>query len=270
MQLQHAIKNGALILANEAVVPVTSRAVQYGFSTYESLRVIGGRPIHLSDHLERLENSCKGIGLVHPFTKEEITGWVEELIEADAIDDATLRIQLYGGENPILFVLASTILSYPDSFYTEGVGAISYEGERLIPSCKTGNLLLNYMALEEAKAKGCFEALLIDRHGYLLEGTRSNFFAFSEGVLHTAPDDLVLLGITRDAVIRAAGQLGIEVVYQPIALGDVLGGRYDELFISATSMAAMPLRRLDERLFTAKFDRTRAIKELVRRWENGG
>lgn len=269
MQLQHAIKNGELILASEAVVPITSRAVQYGFSTYESLRVIGGRPIHLADHLGRLDNSCKGIGLIHPFSEEEITGWVNDLIQADRIGDATLRIQLYGGEKPVLFVLASPILTYPDSYYFDGVGAISYEGERLIPSCKTGNLLLNYMALEEAKAKGCFEALLVDRNGYLLEGTRSNFFAFSGQVLHTAPDDLVLLGITRDAVIRAADQLGIEVVYQPIALDDVLDGRFDELFISATSMAAMPLSRLDTRVFDTQFDRTRAIKELVRRWENG-
>ncbi len=266
---RHAVRNGALIPSGEATVAVTDRAVQYGFSTYESIRVVNSHPVHLTEHLRRLQNSCDGIGLTHPFTVDQIAGWVAALISADAIVEATMRIQLYGGGQPTLFILAAPILTYPPSYYLDGVGASTYRGERLIPSCKTGNLLLNYMALADANAHGCFEALLVDRHGHVLEGTRSNFFAFSEGVLYTAGDDEVLLGITREQVIRAAAHLGITVVYEAVQMEDLFAGLYDELFISATSMAAMPLGSVDGMSFLGSYQRTLAIKDLVRAAEMG-
>lgn len=263
----HAIHNGKVILAKDAVVPVTSREVQFGFSTYEALRVIKGHAVHLEDHLIRLQNSCLGIKLKHSFTNEQIGSWVYDLIAVDALQEASLRIQLYGGEQPQLFVLAGALLSYPDTYYTQGVGASIFIGERLYPSCKTGNLLLNYMALEEARSKGCFEALLVDRHGMVLEGTRSNFFAFRNQTLYTAADDQVLLGITRDRVIKAARQLGFQLVFTAPSAEDLASGLYDEVFISSTSMAAMPLCRVDARHFNGPFAKTLAIMHLVRDWE---
>ncbi len=266
---RHAIRNGALIASSEATVAVTSRAVQYGFSTYESLRVVEGRAVHLDDHLERLASSCEGIGLVHPFTSDQIRAWVADLIASDSIVEATLRVQLYGGEEPLLFITATPILTYPPFFYTDGVGVTTYRGERLIPSCKTGNLLLNYMALADAQRQGCFEALLVDRHGQILEGTRSNFFAFRDGSLYTAADEQVLLGITREQVLRACHHLGIEVIFEAVQVEELFSGYYDELFISATSMAAMPIRSVDSMSFISTYERTLAIKDLVRSWEMG-
>ena len=267
MVREHALRNGRVILEKEACLPITNREVQFGFSTYESLRVVASHPVHLEDHLIRLDNSCKGIGLVHPFTQEEITGWVYDLIRVDLLQEASVRILLIGGTEPLCFITATSLLTYPDTYYLQGVGAITYEGERLMPSCKTGNLLLNYMALEKAKSSGCFEALLIDRNGQALEGTRSNFFAFRDGKLYTAKDDEVLLGITRDRIIQAAEILGIEMVYEAPLVKDLHAGLYDEAFVSATSMAAMPLSSLDTQVFTPPFDRSHAITALVRSWE---
>lgn len=127
---------------------------------------------------------------------------------------------------------------------------------------------MNYLALEEAKRQGCFEALLVDRHGAVLEGTRSNFYGFSGNTLYTAPDDLVLQGITRDRVIAAASELGFSLVFQVILLEDLRANRYDELFISATSMAAMPLAAVDSRPYPSSYERTAAIKRLVRSWDS--
>ncbi len=267
MEGVHAIHNGQVILAKDAVVPVTLREVQFGFSTYEALRVVKGHAVHLDDHLIRLENSCRGIKLSHPFTKEQITTWVYNLIDVDAIEQASLRIQLYGGKDPQLFVLASSLLSYPDEYYTQGVGAITFAGERLYPSCKTGNLLLNYMALEQARSLGCFEALLVDRHHKVLEGTRSNFFAFKGKELYTASDEQVLLGITRDRVLKAAVRLGFQIVFDAPDVHEVAEGVFDEAFISSTSMAAMPLSRIDSRNFSGSYEKTLAIMRLVRSWE---
>ncbi|MBI9094537.1 MAG: aminotransferase class IV [Sphaerochaeta sp.] len=267
MVREHALYNGKLLLEKEACLPITNREVQFGFSTYESLRVIRSHPVHLEDHLIRLENSCRGIGLAHPFTQEELKAWVYKLIKIDLLEEASVRILLVGGKEPMCFVTASPLLTYPENYYTQGVGAITYEGERLMPSCKTGNLLLNYMALEKARSSGGFEALLVDRKGQVLEGTRSNFFAFRDGKLYTAKDDEVLLGITRERIIQATKILGIEVVYEAPLAKDLHAGLYDELFVSATSMAAMPISTLDGKTFKAPFERTNAIKALVRSWE---
>lgn len=262
----HAVRNGVLIRAAEAVMPVTQREVQSNFCVYESLRVVGGHVVHLPEHLARLAESARLIALVHPFTAVQIDGWIRTLLASDAIEEATLRILVYGGPRPVLFVTAAPLLTYPASFYEEGVVCALYEGERFLPRCKTGNLLLNYLALEEARRQGGFEALLVDRNGLVLEGTRSNFYGFKDGALRTAPIGTVLDGITRQGVMRAAADLGIEVVEEALGTGELAS--CDEVFISATSMSAMPVRRIETPsgpvLYEGPRKRTRAISALVR------
>ncbi|MFA6846550.1 MAG: aminotransferase class IV [Sphaerochaetaceae bacterium] len=264
---EHVIKNGRLISQSEAVVPVTLREVQYCFCTYESLRVLHSQIVHLDDHLLRLKNSCEGIHLTHSFSYEEIGSWTQDLIKADGIEDATLKILLYGGPSPMCFILASKLLTYPVSYYQDGIKVITYQGERLLPSCKTGNLLLNYMAVEEAKRQDGFEALLVNREDEVLEGTRSNFYAFKGGSLFTAKDEQVLLGVTRTRVLKAAEQLDIPIVFEAPLAQEVIQGYYDELFISATSMAAMPIAQVNDKRMGKEFSRTLRICDLVRKWE---
>ena len=125
----------------------------------------------------------------------------------------------------------------------EGVDCTLSEGERFLPNYKTSNLLLSYLALEDAEEKGAFEALLVNRHGYITEGTRSNFYALKGNRLYTAPDRDVLLGVTRIGVMEAARVMNVEVVYEPVYVKDVYD--YDSLFISSTSMKAMPIRSIN-------------------------
>ena len=208
--MRSAIRNTELIREDEAVLPVVSREVQYSFSVYEALRITDGHVVHLDDHLKRLAASCGDIGLVHHFSDEDIEKSLDKLIAADGISNATARIFVVGGPSPLLFITYSDLLTYPDSYYTDGVKATLYQGERFMPQAKTSNLLMQYIALEEARREGAFEALLVDRNGEVLEGTRSNFYAIKGSRLYTAPDDKVLSGITRISVLKAAAELGLE------------------------------------------------------------
>ena len=238
-RMRSAIRNGEIIREEEAVLPVTYREVQYSFSVYEALRITGGHIVHLDDHLRRLEESCRSIKLEHPFTDEMIGSSINALIRADGIVDATARILVVGGPAPLFFVTYSSLLSYPDSYYDEGVPVSLYYGERFLPRAKTSNLLMQYIALEEAKSRGSFEALLVDRKGQVLEGTRSNFYGIYGSTIYTASDDLVLSGITRISVIRAAEELGFSIIYTPPTDSNLY--MFDSLFISSTSMGAMPV-----------------------------
>ncbi len=260
---RHAIRNGKLILEEEALAPVTCREVQCGFYVYEALRIIGRHIVHLDDHIARLENSASQIGLSLP--KADWRVWIDSLIEADDIVDATMRIQVYGGSTVLSFITWQTLLSYPDSYYSEGVAVTTYEGERFLPACKTGNLLLSYLALNDAHDKGAFEALLVDRRGRVLEGTRSNFFALRGRRLFSAPDEEVLSGITRISVLRAAKELGLEIVMEAPSREDLYS--FDALFISSTSMGAMPVTKLDGRQVVCDIEMVGKICRLVRAWE---
>lgn len=264
---KHAILNGQLIDASDAVLPVQDRELQYGFGVYESLRVIGGKVVYPIDHIERLFYSADGIGLRHGFDAEQVHRWLHLLIETDEIGDATVRILLMGGIEARLFITASAMLTYPESFYTEGIKAIGYEGERLLPRYKTCSLLMNFLALRKASGMGAFEALLIDRHGLILEGTRSNVFACKGKIVYTAPSDAVLEGVTRDKIIKAIAELGYQLVYEAPSAKELISGRFDELFISSTSMGAMPVASFENHDFPATGSVASPIHALIRRWE---
>ena len=240
--MKHAIRNGVLISEEEATLPVTLRSMQYAYSVYEALKLKNGEFVHLKEHLYRLRESAKGIKITLKYSDDEISSWLYSLKEADGLFNETFRILLVGNEN-ILFITHDATKSYPESYYLEGVDCTLYYGERFLPNYKTSNLLLSYLALEDANEKGAFEALLVNRHDYVTEGTRSNFYALKGNKLYTAADKDVLLGVTRIGVMEAAKEMGVEVVYEPVYVKDIYS--YDSLFISSTSMKAMPVRSID-------------------------
>ena len=264
---KHAILNGTIIDATEASLPVQDREIQFGFGVYESVKVINGIIVYPSDHIHRLFFSAEGIGLRHPFSVQQVEQWVQLLIATDQIENATIRILLMGGITARLFITTSALISYPDSFYSEGVKTIGYNGERLFPRYKTCSLLMNYIALKEASTAGAFEALFIDRHDLVLEGTRSNVFACKGTTVYTAASDVVLEGVTRDKIIHAIEKLGYHLVFEAPATKDLLAGQFDELFISSTSMGAMPVASFENYTFRSTGTIANPIHALIRSWE---
>jgi branched-subunit amino acid aminotransferase/4-amino-4-deoxychorismate lyase len=174
---KHAIVNGKIVKARDATVFINDKEIHYGFGVYESLKVLNGVVIYKEEHLKRLFNSADGIELRHNFSIKEIDDALEALIKKDSIKEATISITLVGGINARYFISASQLLTYPSSFYKEGIKTITYYGERFLPSYKTLSLLVNYLALREASSNGAFEALLVNQNNDVLEGTRSNFYA---------------------------------------------------------------------------------------------
>ncbi|MFA5468957.1 MAG: aminotransferase class IV [Sphaerochaetaceae bacterium] len=260
---KHAILNGELIKATDALLPVGEKAFLYGFGVYESLKVLKSTVIYLDEHIERLFFSASGIELRHPFKGEQIRQWLQMLIEHDRMEEATVRILLMGGIEPRLFITAEPLLTYPDSFYKEGVKGAVYHGERFLPRYKTCSLLLNYMALRQASSMGAFEALLVNPKGLILEGTRTNIFACREAAIYTAPKTVVLEGVTRHKIIEGIRELGLDLIYEAPRLDLLLTGHYSELFISSTSMGAMPIAQVGDYRFNAPFTLTNSLHTLI-------
>lgn len=264
----HAIKNGKLVKIDDATVNITKREVQFSYSIYESLRVIDARAVFFEDHMKRLRGSAEGLQMNINYTSEQIKSWVKLLIKSDDIDRASIRILVVGGNESEIFITASPILFYDAALYRSGIVTFSYKGERLWPQYKTSNLLMSYMALKDAKDRGGFESILENRDGSLLEGTRSNFYAFHGNDLYTANDDLVLSGITRIRVLNIAKELNFNVIMEAPSLKKLQEGFYDEAFISSTSMATMPIKSLDGFKFSGNFERTMELHKKIRELEN--
>lgn len=264
--MKSAIKNRELVPETEAVVPVSIREVFFNFSVYESIKVLKGVAVFLEDHLDRLFESAMRLEIPTPFSQEEIAELVCSLIRHDAIDRATLRIQVIGGGSPMLFIFYTDLPHYPAGYYRDGIRVITYEGERVIPEVKSTSLLLNYVALREAARSEAFEALLVDRWECSIEGTRSNVFALQGNTLITAGAG-VLAGVTRKHIIESAKSIGLIVDYACLRVRDLKGREYDEVFISSTSMGAMPVSHIDGICISRDFEKTLRIHELVRNLE---
>ena len=268
MEFEYFSRNGELRPIGEATAPLSSIEYQYGFGVYEGMRVLHGVPYFLDEHVARLIESARIIGLVHDFAPAAIARSVQELIETNPAETYNLKILLIGGPEPTLFILPLNPHFPERSLYRDGVHTITVRYERLFPHAKTLNMLGSYLAFSKAKSDGAYDALLIDESGRITEGTRTNFFCISaQGgsasgrngpVLISPPEEKILLGVTRKVVLKVAKETGYEVVEQDIHLNQL--PQYDGAFLTGTSAGIMPIASVDEHRFGVP---TQELKDLM-------
>lgn len=260
--MKYALKNLELIKEKDAVIPVTRPEFFSSFGVYESLKVLNGKIEYVQDHLERLFESARILKLEHNFEIEAVIKSLEMLIKANNDKTATLKLQLIGGNNPSLYAYTTDLAVYPAKYYTEGVKVITYNGERIFPHAKSNCLLINYMAAREAVSAGALDAVLIDRSGFALEGSRSNLFAVKSNTVITSEMD-VLYGVTRKRTIEIVKNLKLSIHFKKIALKDIKDQYYDEVFITSTSMGAIPVRTIDDINIGSSFPVTSLINKKL-------
>jgi branched-chain amino acid aminotransferase len=258
--VKYALKNLELIKEKDALIPVTQRELFSSFGVYESIKVLNGKVEYAMDHILRLFESAIILKLEHNFRIDDVITSLDMLIKANGDMNVSLKLQLIGGGTPCLFAFTSEFPVYPQEYYTNGVKVISFLGERIFPHAKSNCLLLNYMASREAKEAGSLDAILIDRSGYALEGSRSNLFAVKGKVLFTAKND-ILYGVTRKRTLIVAEDLGLTVEFAKILLTDIKQRMFDEVFITSTSMGAIPVYAIDDINIGSSFPVTSLINK---------
>lgn len=230
----------------EAVIPLSSIEYAYGFGVYETIRVTHGVPFFLKDHLERLVESAEVIGLEHPFTADSIADSIAELIVKNGVDTCNLKLLLIGAptkEGAQLFIQCLNPLFPDKKLYREGATCVTYAYERAFPHAKTLNMLQSYLAYRKAKKEGAYDALLIDNDGCITEGTRTNFFCIQGRTLISPPEEKILLGVTRKAVLSVAKKNGFDYEERPITWGEMQ--HYGGAFVTSTSSKIIPVRAID-------------------------
>jgi branched-chain amino acid aminotransferase len=254
--------NGKLIPWDKAQIHVMSHVVHYGSSVFEGIRCYtqpaGAGVFRLHEHMQRLADSSKIYRMPLPYTVEQLSAAVVDVIEANGIAPCYIRpiaFRGYGeiGVNPLKSPVEVYIANFPWGKYVPGnqgadvcVSSWSRLAPNTMPSlAKAGANYMNSQLIRmEAEVNGYSEGIALDVNGYLSEGSGENLFLVRNGVLYTTPlANSVLSGITRSSVITLARQLGIEVVEQ--ALPRELLYIADEAFFTGTAAEVTHLRSVD-------------------------
>lgn len=261
-QQQWIFMSGSFVTKDEAVVSVYDHAFLYGDGVFEGVRAYSGNVFKLKEHLDRLYNSAKVIMLEIPYTKQEMEEIVCETLRKNKLEDAYIRIVVSRGKgnlgldpftcsNPQVIVIAEALALYPKEFYENGMEIVTAAARRnrpdvLSPKIKSLNYLNNILVKIEAYQAGVKEALMLNTEGYVAECTGDNIFIIKDGVLYTPPTYLgALEGITRNAIMDLAGDLGYEVKEEPFTLYDVYTA--DEVFLTGTAAEVIAVVKVDGR-----------------------
>jgi branched-chain amino acid aminotransferase len=225
--------DGAIGPVEEARIPATDEGLTRGDGAFEVLRLYGGRPFALDDHIVRLGRTCAGLRL--DWDEETVRAEVGALLEASDEPEALLRVVLTRGGRRVL-----TIEPLPPHPPVARVMTVTYAPNRVLDGLKTLSYGGNMLAGRLAREQGFDEALLVTPHGRVLEGPTWSFFWVAGGELLTPPlEDRILASITRAYVIEEC-----EAQERVCTLDDIAGA--DEAFIASTVRTALPIAAVDD------------------------
>lgn len=247
MSFSYFSHNGQLSPIDEAKIALSNIEYSYGFGVYETIRVNNSKPFFIDDHINRLELSAKIIDLEHQFTADFVKKSVNELIKKLELQAANIKILLIGAKDPDqanLYIMALSPLFTDRKLYKVGAKCITTEYERPFPHAKSLNMLPSYLAYKKAKQADAYDCLLIDRNGYIIEGTRTNFFTIKDKTIFSPPESEILLGVTRSKVLDIAMQNGFEVVEKNIRIDEIKD--YDDAFLTSTSSKIIPINSIND------------------------
>lgn len=243
--------NGKYVKEEDAKISVLDLSILRGFGVFDYLRTYNGRPFHLHDHLERLKYSCEHIGLPLSHTFEQIEEIVHNVQKFSNLPEASIKILVTGGVSadqftPLiptnLIVFAYPLTLYPPHYYTDGIKVITTRLNRSLPTSKTTQYTPAIVAMQQGKAQDAKEALYINASDEILEATTSNFFAFKNNTLFTCCSDEVLIGITREVVLKLATP-HFPINTRALTLQEIT--EMDEAFITASNKEVMPVIQID-------------------------
>lgn len=250
--------NGQFVPEAEAVVSIFDRSFLYGDGLFETIRVSNGKPFRWLQHMERLEQGAKFLGLNIPFTREERAGFALELASQNQMTEALLRLTLSrgvgvrgysprGADQPTLVMtvhpVGASVAGAPLRWRVKTSGFRLPAGERLA-LFKTCNKLAQVLARAEAEAAGADEALLLNTDGFVVEAASSNLFWMRDGAVYTPPlASGILNGVTRGVVCELCAEMNLPLREGSLRAAELAG--VDAAFLSLSSHGIVELSEVD-------------------------
>ena len=262
--LKYIWKNGSYEKWNESSVHILSHTVHYGTGVFEGVRAYetekGAAIFRLEDHTKRLFEAAKKINIEVPYSQDELNKVQKDIFIKNDLSAGYLRPIVFMGSESL--GLRATDLSvnvavaaweWPSYMSPEskknGISIIKSPFEQYSNPIHSGYKIIgtyinSTMALHDAISKGADEALLLDKNGYISEGSGENIFSIKENILSTPKIDHCLNGITRQSVIKIALDLGLKVEEKDITYEELI--QSDEVFFSGTAVEITPISKIDD------------------------
>ncbi len=247
----------------ETNVHAMSHALHYGTSVFEGIRAYqtanGPAIFRLSDHIDRFFYSASLLNMVIPYTKQEISETIKQVIGENQLDSAYIRPLLYYSygnlglvpkNSPVeLMIAAWEWGAYLGDKAEKGIHAYMLPWRRIHHSqfdmkAKLGGLyILSTIYGVLARKKGFDEAIFLNLEGNVAEGPGENILIVKDGVVKTNDlNESVLEGITRTSILKIAEDMGIPTSIGPITRQDFFEA--DEAFFSGTAVEIAPITRV--------------------------
>lgn len=241
-----------------------------GLAFFETMRVYGGAPFHMKDHIERMQSGAAAFGLSLPLPEPQIEKIVLQIILRNKFQHSTVKFYFTAGEaslspysmakdhglKPHIIIVEDEVKpDHPEApygldLYKRGLRIKITPYERILPKVKSINYLQAYYASREA-GEEWDDVLFTHREGYVTEATRSNFFCVIDGVLCT-PDKDILDGVTRKVVLEIANELKIPFTERRITPLDIKNS--NEAFTTGSFAEMVPVSQIDDHKFLSTMD----------------
>jgi len=275
--------NGELVAWEDANVHVLTHGLHYGTGVFEGIRAYeterGPAVFRHQEHLERLRRSAELYYMKLPYSVEELRQATHELIARNGFRSCYIRPLVYRGHGPMGLDPLANPVEVAIAVWEWGA-YLGEEGQRdgirakvsswrrispdsLIPHAKaTGQYLNSVLAKIEAKHAGYEEAILLDHHGHVCEGTGENVFVVRDGVIATPGHaNGILDGITRRSAVEIARDLGYELDERHVARAELVLA--DEVFLTGTAAELVPVREIDDHEIGPPGEVTQAIQRTL-------
>ena len=258
-------KNGSFEKWEETSVHILSHTIHYGTGVFEGLRAYktekGPAIFRLDDHTNRLFDAASQISLKIPYSATELNKVQKDIFIKNNLDEGYIRPIVFLGNESLgiratelsvnVAVAAWEWPSYMDPEAKEkGISVIKSSYEQYSNPLHSGYKIIgtyinSTMALHEAISHGADEALLLDKNGFISEGSGENIFIVKNDEIFTPKTDHCLNGITRQSVMTMAEDFGINIEEKNITFEEACEA--DEIFFTGTAVEITPITRIDSR-----------------------
>jgi D-alanine transaminase len=253
-----AYVDGRFVRHRDGAVHIEDRGLQFGDAVYEVWAVRDGVLFDMQGHLARLARSLNALSIKAPLTDTGLCMVIKQLLVRNKLRNGLVYLQISRGvakrdhpfpksaEPTIILTARQLDMKAGDARAQTGISVQSHADIRWgRVDIKTINLLPNVLAKQAALEAGYGDAWLVDRDGFVTEGTAQNaWIVDTNGVLRTRPSSHdILRGITRDTIIKTAAKLGYALEERAFTLVEAKSAR--EAFITSATSFVTPVTRID-------------------------
>jgi len=256
--------NGDFQPFNDTNIHLLSNTLHYGMGVFEGVRAYetkdGGAIFRLTEHTERLFTAASKINITIPFSSDELCQAQVDTMSKNKLTEGYIRPIVFLGnesmglrsQDSLSVNVAIACWEWPSYMDPEakknGISVVKspfqqYDNPLYSNNKIIGTYVNSIMAVNDAISKGAEEAILMDKNGYISEGSGENLFIVKNSKLITPTTDYCLNGITRQSVISIAKNLDYSVEEKNLSFEDLLDA--DEAFYSGTAVEITPISTVD-------------------------